>query len=388
MLGEGYEVVNFAISGRTMLNKGDHPFMAEENYAKAKAYLPDIVTIMLGTNDAKPKNWKYKEEFINDLRTMVKEFKAIPSHPTIYLCLPPWVYSEMGGITEQCITEEVIPAIQQVAAESWLEVIDTHSPLIEHPEMFADGVHPNAQGARVLAETVFKGFEVCGDTGKQGKRVMFIGDSITDGDWGKDDGKPCLERNPYDRNHVYGHGYQADVAIHFLSDYPEKRFKFYNRGISGDRLPGLVARWDDDVLAVHPDIISIYIGINDTGGPGFSPENWEAQYRNILDRSLAFDPEVKFVLCIPLVENVGYVKATGCYEIRRKQLDAEKEIIFRLAKEYDAVVVPFDEVIAECIRTDKSGSCKHWIWDGIHPTMPGHAKMAQEWIKRTKQLMK
>jgi len=174
MLGEDYEVVNFAISGRTMLNKGDHPFMAEENYAKAKEYLPDIVTIMLGTNDAKPKNWKYREEFITDLRTMIQDFKELPSHPTIYLCLPPWVYTEMGGITEQCIVDEVIPVIKQVAAESWLEVIDTHAPLAGHSEMFADGVHPNAQGAMVLAETIFQGLEACGDTGKQGKRAMML----------------------------------------------------------------------------------------------------------------------------------------------------------------------------------------------------------------------
>ena len=85
MLGDGYEVRNFGVSARTMLMKGDHPYMKEERYRQALAYNPDIVTIKLGTNDTKPQNWRYKSDFKKDMETMIRTIRALPSKPEIYL---------------------------------------------------------------------------------------------------------------------------------------------------------------------------------------------------------------------------------------------------------------------------------------------------------------
>ena len=120
MLGEGYRVENFGLSGHTLLMKGNQPYMARQRYKEALAFNPDIVTIKLGT-DSKPVNWAHGGEFKRDLETMVNAFRQLPSHPEVYLCLP--VPAETGkfSINDSVITHGVIPAIKQVAAELHLQ---------------------------------------------------------------------------------------------------------------------------------------------------------------------------------------------------------------------------------------------------------------------------
>ena len=86
MLGDNYWVKNFGVSARTMLNKGDHPYMNEPAYKNALAFNPNIVVIKLGTNDSKSFNWKYKADFMKDAQNMINAFKGLPSQPKIYLC--------------------------------------------------------------------------------------------------------------------------------------------------------------------------------------------------------------------------------------------------------------------------------------------------------------
>ncbi|WP_321437896.1 GDSL-type esterase/lipase family protein [uncultured Bacteroides sp.] len=156
LLGDGYEVHNFGFSGRTLLNKGDHPYMKEKKYQDALDFMPDIVTIKLGTNDSKPQNWKYKKEFKKDLTTMVKAFKALPSKPKIYLCYPVQAYAIQWGINDSIITHDVIPYIKAVAKKMKVETIDLHTPLSGCPQYFPDHVHPNEAGAIRIAEEIYK----------------------------------------------------------------------------------------------------------------------------------------------------------------------------------------------------------------------------------------
>ena len=88
LLGEGYDVRNFGISARVLLNKGDHPYMHEQKFRDLLAFQPDIVTIKLGTNDSKPWNWRYGKDFKKDLTEMLDILQELPSKPKIYLCLP------------------------------------------------------------------------------------------------------------------------------------------------------------------------------------------------------------------------------------------------------------------------------------------------------------
>lgn len=156
LLGEKYEVRNFGISARTLLNKGDHPYMNEQIYRDALAYNPDIVTIKLGTNDSKPDNWKYGSEFKDDLRTLIRSFQRLSSHPKIYLCLPIPPAHTQWGINDSTIVNGVIPAIEEVAKELNLPVIDLHTAFAPLTDLLPDAVHPNKEGAAIIAEELYK----------------------------------------------------------------------------------------------------------------------------------------------------------------------------------------------------------------------------------------
>lgn len=158
MLGSEYYVENFGVSGSTCLSKGNKPYVKEKAYKKALDFNPDIVTIKLGTNDSKPYNWCYKDEFKNDLKTLVESFENLPSKPKVYLCLPVPVTTSNFNIKKDVVANEVVPAVKEVAREKTLEVIDLYSAMTPYPDYYADGVHPSALGAAVIASEIYKTF--------------------------------------------------------------------------------------------------------------------------------------------------------------------------------------------------------------------------------------
>ena len=160
MLGNGYNVKNFGISARTVMNSGDLPYMNEPYWQDALAFNPDVVIIKLGTNDSKSYNWTpdKKKGFEKDLTTMVKTLKALPSSPKIYLCKPIPAVKDSWTISEKVITEEIDPIIEKVVKkENLAGVIDLHAPFEGQADLMQeDGIHPNNAGARKIAETVAK----------------------------------------------------------------------------------------------------------------------------------------------------------------------------------------------------------------------------------------
>ena len=156
MLGDSYWVKNFGVSARTMLNKGDHPYMNEPAYKNALAFNPNIVVIKLGTNDSKSFNWKYKADFMKDAQTMINAFKGLPSQPKIYLCYPSKAYLTGDGINDDIISKEIIPMIKKLAKKNDLSVIDLHTAMDGMPELFPDRIHPNEKGAQVMAKAVYQ----------------------------------------------------------------------------------------------------------------------------------------------------------------------------------------------------------------------------------------
>jgi len=391
LLGSDYDVRNFGVSGRVMIDSGDYPYMAEPKYQQVKEFLPDIVTIMLGTNDSKPHNFAHFEDYETDYLKMVKELQALPSHPRIYVCLPPAAEESKFTISDTTLTEYIMPAAKRVAVKKWIDMIDLHPVLQGRPDLFVDGIHPNTEGQKMLAKAIYDAFALRGDTGKPGKRVMFIGDSITDDDWGKKDGHATKDRSNYDLNHIYGHGYVLECALHYQVKYPSKGYKFYNRGISGNRIYSLEERWDDDVFPVHPDVLSILVGVNDTWRKDpatFDYADWERRYRGLIEKTIAFDPDMKIVLGTPFVANTGWIALDGCYvpmnEICRKLAD----IVRKLVSEYGLTLVDYSVLMDDLLAHDKSGDARFWSWDGVHPTMAGHRKMADLWIKKTAKFMK
>ena len=157
MLGREYDVKNFGLGGRTMLNRGDRPYMKEQIYQEALNDMPDIVLVKLGTNDTKSQNWKYRNEFQKDLKKMVLDFQKLSSNPKIYLCYPAKSYIETGkSINDQNIVNGVIPYINAVSKSLNIPIIDLHSKTSGMSKNFPDRVHPNVQGATVLAETIYE----------------------------------------------------------------------------------------------------------------------------------------------------------------------------------------------------------------------------------------
>ena len=156
LLGDGYKVGNFGVSGRTLLKKGDFPYWKEKKYQDALAMEPAIVVIMLGTNDTKPQNWKFEAEFDADYRELVKSFQSRKSKPKVYVCRPvPVPGTGNYGINEENIQKE-IPRVDALAKELGCGVIDMHAALEKTPELLPDRVHPNTAGAGEMAKAAAK----------------------------------------------------------------------------------------------------------------------------------------------------------------------------------------------------------------------------------------
>ena len=176
-LGNDYWVRNFGVSGRTMLNRGDQPYMKEVAWADAQRFKPDVVIIKLGTNDSKPQNWQYASEFREDLEQMIltlrpdlaqtakkkskKTKKASPSGgrlegaPQIFLCTPIPAFKSTWDINETVIANEIIPIQQEVARKYGLKVIDLHTLFAgDSDKMLTDGIHPDGKGAQRLADII------------------------------------------------------------------------------------------------------------------------------------------------------------------------------------------------------------------------------------------
>ncbi|GAA5190670.1 SGNH/GDSL hydrolase family protein [Rugosimonospora acidiphila] len=197
-----------------------------------------------------------------------------------------------------------------------------------------------------------------------GSTVLFIGDSITDCDRDRDSPDSL------------GAGYVAMAAGWFATRHPGSRVRFVNRGIGGDRVVDLHARWDTDCLAVKADLVSVLVGINDVWGryerdDPTPPDTFAEHYRTILDR--AAGQGAALILVEPFL-----LPAREQLWARREDLDPKIGVVRRLAAEFGAALVPADGVMAAA--TAASGP-HEWSPDGVHLTPAGHALLAQAWLR-------
>lgn len=150
-----YEVRNLGIGMRTMLSKGDYPYIKEAKYREALAWNPDIVVIKLGTNDAKDYNWVHKDEYEQNYIDFVKAFKDLPANPKIYVCYPLPVFpNNWIPIDSKTFTDEMFPMIDRVAAATGATVIDLYTPFLGKDFLTFDQVHPNYRGASYMAHLI------------------------------------------------------------------------------------------------------------------------------------------------------------------------------------------------------------------------------------------
>ena len=202
-----------------------------------------------------------------------------------------------------------------------------------------------------------------------GTVVLFQGDSITD--TGRDRGvaDPNAAR-------ALGSGYPLLVASAALAAHPDRGLRFYNRGISGNKVPDLAARWAADTVALAPDVLSILIGVNDfwhtlTGGYTGTVDDYEHQYAALLDDTGRALPRARLIVLEPFVLRCGAVDERWFPEFDRRRAAAE-----RIAQRAGATFVELQRVFDDLAR---KSTPQYWAADGVHPTPAGHAVIAERW---------
>ncbi|MDX1682539.1 MAG: SGNH/GDSL hydrolase family protein [Phycisphaeraceae bacterium] len=199
----------------------------------------------------------------------------------------------------------------------------------------------------------------------EGAVIVFQGDSITDAGRKKDQAEP-------NHNKALGKGYPALAAGELLSDYADLGLKVYNRGISGNKIPDLAERWDEDTIALKPTVLSILIGINDLWhtvafGRKYKATvaDYETGYRRLIERTQEQVPGVQIVICEP-------------FTLRDwPEFDPYRAVAAKLAQAFELPFVPFHSAFHDAVTED--APAKFWLWDGIHPQAAGHALMLQTW---------
>ncbi len=201
-------------------------------------------------------------------------------------------------------------------------------------------------------------------------RVLFQGDSVTD----------CGRSRSDDTN--LGSGYAMMVAAHFAAQYPWRLVQFLNRGVSGERVRDLHARWEKDCLSLQPDWLSLLIGINDTwrryDRHDPTPVGAFANtYRALLEAAVARG--IRLIICEPFLLPVSPQQM-----VWREDLDPKIAAIRQLAQEYRAWYIPLDGLFAQA-ATQREPT--FWTPDGVHPSPAGHALIARAWLKTFSQAL-
>ncbi|SDT82954.1 Lysophospholipase L1 [Streptomyces sp. TLI_053] len=212
---------------------------------------------------------------------------------------------------------------------------------------------------------------------RPGSTVMFTGDSITDGArLASEDG--------------LGFGYPPRIAGEWGLRHPDRPVTWLNTGIAGSRVSDLEARWQADVLDARADVVSVLVGVNDTGWQTTAPDGrpipaaeFAAGYDRLLAPLAAAGTELilvePFLLPVGSTVRSGHVVIDdGVRKLWRADLDPKIEAVRELARAYGARLLPADTMFAELsARTDP----EHWSADGVHPTAAGHAALAAAWLR-------
>lgn len=204
-----------------------------------------------------------------------------------------------------------------------------------------------------------------------GSTLLFQGDSITDA--GRD-----RARTGANDIRALGSGYPLLLAAELRERYAERDLQLFNRGISGNTVPDLQARWQVDTVALAPAILSILIGVNDIWHAREKPHEgaaarYESGYTALLAATRSALPAVRLVVLEPFVLRVGFVSDAWFPEFDEFRAAAK-----RAAKGADAAFVPLHEMLQELA---KRSSPTYWLGDGVHPTLAGHQAIARQWVK-------
>lgn len=201
--------------------------------------------------------------------------------------------------------------------------------------------------------------------------ILFQGDSITDA--GRDKKNEIANKQK-----GFGKGYAWMAASQLLVSKPKLNLSIHNRGISGNKVHQLDARWNKDCINIKPNILSILIGVNDiwhglNGKYEGTVDTYENDYRKLIAKTKKQLPEIKLVICEPFVLKCGAVSDQWFPEFDKYRATSKK-----IALENKALFVPFQSMFDEAV---KYAEPKHWAGDGVHPSSHGASLMAHFWIQ-------
>lgn len=156
LLGPNYIVGNFGVGGATVSVDSNSSYMSQAAFEVAQRFEPKIVIILLGTNDANCNLTESSSVFINSYVQLIDAFQGLASKPKIWIVEPPPIFNNSAGLSSEILNQTVIPEIEQVANQTHVSTINVNSVLADHPKYFSDGVHPNGDGAAIIAVTVYR----------------------------------------------------------------------------------------------------------------------------------------------------------------------------------------------------------------------------------------
>ena len=205
--------------------------------------------------------------------------------------------------------------------------------------------------------------------------IMLQGDSITDS------GRNKQNQDTANDFAMLGNGYAKLIAYHLLSRYPDKGLQIYNRGISGNKVPDLDARWDRDCIDLAPDMVSILIGVNDIWHRIKNRyDGTAAQYGDqlaaLLARTKQALPDTKLVVCEMFVLRCGAVNDNWFPDFEDRRALCEQ-----VAGDSGAIFVPFQSMFDAAVEAGSAPNV--WVRDGVHPSARGAALMAMRWMSET-----
>jgi lysophospholipase L1-like esterase len=230
IIGSDYTVSKFGVSGSTILKKGDLPYWNQTAFTDSQNFLPDMVIIQFGSNDCKSQNWQYSSEFISDYTEMINIYKNLVSHPRVFISLPPTVYTDdptqAWGITNSVLLNQVIPQIRQVAVNTGCTLIDNNTITQNMSAYFPDRVHPNNDGAAILANNVYT--KILENTTGIMRPIYTedLSDSLAQ-NWTPVSGTWAVESNEYSGNNVSANG----IAYYNAANYSNFTYKLTSRYI-------------------------------------------------------------------------------------------------------------------------------------------------------------
>jgi len=167
LLGDGYHVNSYGVSGRAVQDNSDQPYRALPHYEESVSYDADIIVFMMGSNDTKPENWFGEESFKASLMALLDDYTQGDKKPVIYICTTPacfFMEDSVGELTSHDLrpayADIIAEIVRETAEELGYPVIDIHALTKENPQWFAkDGVHPNNEGAAAIAQAVYEAIQ-------------------------------------------------------------------------------------------------------------------------------------------------------------------------------------------------------------------------------------